>query len=104
VPPGQPTVSHLVARFQLRRRASSEAFAAGVRLARLGGVSLEDVAADEVTATVRDPEPLLVRIVVDDNGLVGICPCDAGEASVCRHQVAAAHALWVRNRRHPAAD
>jgi uncharacterized Zn finger protein len=93
------TVSDLIARFQLRRRAASDAFAAGVRLARQGDVSLDTVADLEVAGTVQDAQPFFVRIVVDEEGLVGVCPCDAADGSVCRHQVAVAHALWARHRR-----
>ena len=94
----QPTVTELVSRFQLRQRASTEAFAAGVRLARLGAATLERTANDEVCASVRDPDPHFVRLVADPTGLVGVCSCDAPDGNVCRHQVAAAHALWERDR------
>jgi uncharacterized Zn finger protein len=94
-----PTVSRLVARYQLRRRADSDAFAEGIRLARHNAVTLELFAPSEVTASVRDPEPLQVRIAVDGDQLVGSCPCEIAAERICRHQVAVAHAVWVRDRR-----
>ena len=94
------TISALVARFQLRRRASTEAFSTGVRLARRGFVSIADVEAELVRAEVRDPSPLHVELYVDKNSLVGRCPCPAAVHSVCRHQVAVAHAVWVSSRRY----
>jgi uncharacterized Zn finger protein len=96
-----PTVSYLVARFQLRRRAPTEAFRAGVGLARSGFVSIASIAADQVHAEVRDPSPLAVDLYVERGSLVGRCPCPAATHSVCRHQVAVAHAVWA-NRRHRA--
>lgn len=95
------TVSDLVARFQLRRRASTEAFRTGVRLARSGFVTLADVTEDEVRAEVRDPQPLSVGLYIEHGSLVGRCPCAAAVHSVCPHQVAVAHQLWVHNRRYP---
>lgn len=93
------TVSDLVARFQLRRRAASDTFAAGVRLARLGAVTIDLIAPGELVATVNDPDPLSVRLTIENGALHGTCPCETAEDQVCRHQVAAAHALWVRDRR-----
>src|SRR5690242_12439964 len=94
----QPTVSQLVARFQLRQRASTEGFVAGGRLARQGAATIASARPDEVKASVRDMETYFVRIVVDDGGLVGVCSCAAADGTVCRHQVAAAHTLWEHER------
>lgn len=94
-----PTISRLVARYQLRRRADSDSFHAGIRLAQLNSVTLELVAPSEVTATVRDPEPMLVRIAVEGDQLVGTCPCEIAADRICAHQVAVAHAVWIRDRR-----
>ena len=93
-----PTVSRLVARYQLRRRADTDAFAAGIRLARQGAVTLELHSPDEVRGVVQDPAPFAVRIVVDGDQLVGTCPCEE-PGRICRHQVAVAHAVWVQDRR-----
>jgi uncharacterized Zn finger protein len=98
-----PTVGDLVARFQLRRRAPTEAFRTGVRLARSGLVSIATIASDRVQAEVRDPNPLAVDLYVEHGTLVGHCPCPAATHSVCRHQVAVAHAVWA-SRRHRAQD
>jgi uncharacterized Zn finger protein len=95
-----PTVSDLVARFQLRRRAPTEAFRAGVSLARSGLVDIAALEPDLVRAEVRDPNPLDVELYVEHGALVGRCPCPAAAHSVCRHQVAVAHALWVNRRRY----
>jgi uncharacterized Zn finger protein len=92
------TVSELVARFQLRRRANTNTFRDGVRLARLGAVTGLQASDHELGAVVHDPDPEAVVIVVQDKSLVGRCSCPTGESGICRHQVAAAHALWVRDR------
>jgi uncharacterized Zn finger protein len=93
-----PTVSDLVARFQLRRRASTEAFRTGVRIARTGFVRITGLTSDQVQAQVRDPNPLQVELQVEHGALVGRCPCAAAVHSVCRHQVAVAHAVWAERR------
>jgi uncharacterized Zn finger protein len=93
------TVSGLVGQFQLRRRASTEDFAAGVQLAQRGAVTLDVVTPDRVTAQVVESEPLAVEIRAVGDWLEGSCPCPAGESTVCRHQVAAAHVLWMHIRR-----
>ena len=98
-----PTVSDLVARFQLRRRASTEAFRAGVRLARCGDVTVGDIAPNGVSAEVRDPHPMRVELHVESGALVGNCPCSVAAHGVCRHQVAVAHSIWVSLRRYPGA-
>lgn len=98
-----PTVSDLVARFQLRRRASTNAFRTGVRLARLRLVNIAVFADDHVLAEVRDPNPLRVELHVENWSLVGQCPCPAPTPSVCPHQVAVAHTVWADLRRRPAA-
>jgi uncharacterized Zn finger protein len=95
----ESTVGDLVARFQLRRRASTEAFREGVRLARSKLVSLGEVRPDVVTAQVRDDRPVQVELRVEDGSLIGRCSCDAATFAVCRHQVAVAHVLWVSRRR-----
>lgn len=95
-----PTVSELVASFQLRRRASTHAFSAGVRLSRSGSVQLERVAAHEVLAKVIDDQQLSVTLCVERGALVGNCPCPAAAADICRHQVAVAHTVWVDDRRN----
>jgi uncharacterized Zn finger protein len=95
-----PSVGDLVARFQLRRRASTEAFRTGVRLVRSGDVTVISVAAESVHAEVRDRSLLAVELYVDDSSLVGRCPCSAAEHGICGHQVAVAHAVWVDLRRH----
>ena len=93
-----PTVSELVARFELRRRANTPVFAAGVRLARLGAVRFDLVASSSVCATVDDGPAATVQLDVASHRLVGQCSC-ADPDDPCRHQVAVAHALWVRARR-----
>lgn len=65
----------------------------------LNAVTLELIAPSEVTATVRDPEPLPVRIAVEGDQLVGTCPCEIAAERICRHPVAIAHAVWARDRR-----
>ena len=93
------TISSLVARYQLRRRADSDAFTEGIRLARLHAVTFQLFTPSEVTAVVRDPDPLPVRLAVEDDRLVGACWCEVAAERICRHQVAVAHAIWVRDRR-----
>lgn len=97
------TVEDLVARFVLRRRASSETFHAGVRLARAGKATVTRVTGFEVAVIVSDPDPLGVILYADDDDdLAGKCDCGASGARVCSHQVAAAHALWADRDREAA--
>ena len=100
----RPTVSDLVAHFQLQRRATGEAFTGGVRLARLGAVFLTQVEDYEVLGEVRDSSTEQVWLLSRDGAIVGECSCSpgagAGAGAVCAHQVAVAHALWVRDRQY----
>jgi len=95
------TLAQLIARFALRRNASSSEFVAGVWLVRQGAVRLRSVSADALRAVVRDGTPQTVSIVAEGDELVGDCTCGARPGQICRHQVAAAHALWLQ---HPAPD
>jgi uncharacterized Zn finger protein len=95
---GMTTVSNLIARFQRRSRAPTDAFHAGVRLAQAGCVQLATVADEQVRAEVRDPSPLTVELHVEGGSLVGSCPCPDSDSDVCRHQVAVAHAVWADMR------
>lgn len=94
-----PSVSDLVARFQLRRRATSAEFAAGVRLARQGAVCLDDVTAGLVRARVRAGTVYEVRLRAAAGLIDDACACDRDDRDPCRHKVAVAHALWIRDRR-----
>jgi uncharacterized Zn finger protein len=93
------TVSALIARFALRRRANTSAFNQGVRLARIGAVTLDQISPGEIRAHVQDGDDLAVRVFAVDDQLLGECPCAFGEPVPCRHQVAVAHVVWVRDRR-----
>ncbi len=93
--PRSPTVLELVGTFELRRRASTEAFRAGLRLARGGSVHVNDIADDSVTGQVVDRQPIDVEIRRDGTSLLGHCRCPDGQDEVCRHQVALAHTVWV---------
>jgi len=95
------TLLQLVARFALRRNASSAEFVAGVVLVRQGAVRLRSVSVSVLRAVVRDGTPQTVSIVADGDKLVGDCSCGAVTGQICRHQVAAVHALWLQ---HPAPD
>jgi uncharacterized Zn finger protein len=92
------TLSDFIGRFELRRRAATDEFHAGVELARAGAVTIESVTSEELRAAVRDSDPQSVRVVVEDGGLTADCSCATGGKSVCRHQVAAVHSLWIRDR------
>jgi hypothetical protein len=93
-----PTVPDLVARFALRQRATTDAFSYGVWLASVGAVLLGEPSDGRVSAMVRDPGPLAVTLVADDEILRGECECQDESLSVCRHQVAVAHAVWAAGR------
>jgi uncharacterized Zn finger protein len=90
------TLAQLIARFALRRNASSAEFVAGVWLVREGAVRLRSVSASALRAVVRDGTPQTVSIVAEGDKLVGQCSCGAACGQVCRHQVAAVHALWLQ--------
>ena len=94
------TVSGLIGRFALRRRATTAAFAEGVRLARLGAVTLDLVSPGEIRAQVEECGSLFaVRVFASDGQLLGDCACNPEEHVPCRHQVAVAHVVWVKGRR-----
>lgn len=93
------TVSELVARFALRRNADSGEFMAGVWLVSKGAVHLRHLSARALHAVVRDGTPQDVSIVAKGEHLVGDCSCGSAGGQVCRHQVAAAHAVWLQRPR-----
>ena len=90
------TVVQLIARFALRRQASSAEFMAGVWLVSAGSVRLRHMSARLLQAVVRDGTTQAVSLVVAGEELVGECSCGCGRGEVCRHQVAAAHAAWLQ--------
>ena len=90
------TVVQLVARFALRRQASSNEFMAGVWLVSAGAVRVRHMSARLLQAVVRDGTPQAVSLVADGEMLVGECSCGCAPEEVCRHQVAAAHAAWLQ--------
>lgn len=92
------TIAQLVARFVLRRQASSAEFVAGVWLVSQGAVRLKHLSARALHAVVRDGTTETVTIVARGTDLVGDCSCGAGRGRVCRHQVAATHALWLQGQ------
>ena len=89
------TVVELIARFALRRHASSAEFTAGVWLVSAGAVRLRRVSARMLQASVRDNTTQAVSIVAEGERLVGECSCGSAPGEICRHQVAAAHAAWL---------
>jgi uncharacterized Zn finger protein len=94
------SLGQLIASFQLRRRAAPEAFQHGVRLANVGAVDILVESDRHLRAEVLDASLETVTLRVEDGALAGDCSCLRGASGICRHQVAAAHALWNR----PGAD
>ena len=92
----EDTLDRLVASFQLRRRATLDAFEQGVRLAKAGAVDILIDTDLHMRAEVLDELLETVIIRVEAGSLVGHCSCLGGARGICRHQVAAAHALWDR--------
>ena len=90
------SVIALIARFALRRQASSSEFMAGVWLVSTGAVHLRQMSARMLQALVSDGTTLAVSIVAEGDDLVGECSCGSVRGEVCRHQVAAAHAAWLQ--------
>ena len=88
-------VVQLIARFALRRQASSSEFMAGVLLVSTGAVRLRRMSGRMLQAFVRDGTTEAVSIVAEGESLVGECSCGCIRGDVCRHQVAAAHAAWL---------
>ncbi len=86
----------LIARFALRRQASSSEFMAGVCLVSGGAVHLRHKSARMLQALVRDGATQDVSILAEGDDLVGQCSCGSGPGEVCRHQVAATHAAWLQ--------
>jgi uncharacterized Zn finger protein len=94
------SVTDLVTRFALRSRADKSAYDAGTRLAEAGAVRFAAVAESRVSAVVDDGTPFDVALAAQDGALLGSCSCSPG-ASVCRHAVAVAHALWLADADAP---
>ena len=90
------TLGQLVAAFQLRRRASLDVLRHGVRLAHRGAVDILAETDRHLRAEVLDETLETVTIRVEEGTLAGDCSCPMGTSAICRHQVAAAHALWDR--------
>jgi len=90
------TLVQFIARFTLRRQASSAEFMAGVMLVTSGAVRLRQLSARVLEALVHDNEMQAVSIVAEDGHLVARCTCGSNGDDVCRHQVAATHAAWLR--------
>lgn len=94
-----PSVAELVARFQLRKRARTVEFSAGVRMARERRVVFDELTGPRVQARVDDEgSPRHVTLIAENSAIVASCDCHLG-ADPCRHQVAVAHAVWVESRR-----
>jgi hypothetical protein len=102
VPQSRSSVADLVTRLQLPKRASTVEFSAGVRMARARRVGFDELSGPRVQARVDDEGASRhVTLTAEDSAIVGSCDCHI-ESDPCRHQVAAAHALWVRQRdAHP---
>ena len=90
----EATLGELIAAFQLRRRASPEAFNEGVRLSDTGAVDIIDQTERYARAEVLDAVLETVTVRAERGAIAGDCSCVAGTSAICRHQVAAAHALW----------
>jgi uncharacterized Zn finger protein len=90
------TIGQLIATFQLRRRASPDVLRNGVRLAHQGAVDILTETDRHLRAEVLDEALETVTIRVEDGTLAGDCSCPTGASGICRHQVAAAHAMWNR--------
>lgn len=91
------TVSELIARFALRRNADSAEFVAGVWLVQQGAVYVRSLSARVLRAVVRDGAPQTVSIIAEGGNLIGGCTCGSRQEQVCRHQVAAVHAIWLQH-------
>jgi len=89
-----PSVTTLVSRFALRGRADKGAYDAGTQLAESGAVRMHKVTEGVMSSTVHDREEFHVELRVDRGQLTSSCS-GHGSRSVCRHAVAAAHALWL---------
>jgi uncharacterized Zn finger protein len=90
------TLVQLIARFTLRRQATSTEFMAGLWLVSTGAVQLRQLSERVLQAFVRDGATQAVSITADGDCLVGECSCGCGRGEVCRHQVAATHAAWLQ--------
>lgn len=94
-----PSILDLISRFQLRRRATTSVFAAGMGLVSRGAVELRGLSHTAVEAWIRDGQSYLVRLRVSNGELVGTCSCAPDAQVICSHQVAAAHAVWIETNR-----
>jgi uncharacterized Zn finger protein len=87
------SLTELVARFSLRARARGGDYLTGRRLAESGAVTVGAVERSAASVTVVDGQQVYeVSVRVSGGRLNAACSCD--DAPVCRHAVAAEHALW----------
>ncbi len=97
MPRSSETLLDLVQRFELRSRADTPSFLAGIRLADRGAVHVTEAGSRQVRASVEeDGEHCDVVLTAARGAIRGTCTCGASSVTVCRHQVACAHALWRR--------
>jgi len=90
------TLVQFIARFTLRRQATSSEFMAGLWLVSAGAVQLRTFSARMLQALVRDGTTQSVSITAEGETFVGKCSCGCARDEVCRHQVAATHAAWLQ--------
>ena len=90
------TLVQFIARFTLRRQATSAEFMAGLWLVSAGAVQLRTFSTRMLQALVRDGATQSVLITTEGETLVGECSCGCAKGEVCRHQVAATHAAWLQ--------
>ena len=92
----QDSLPELVARFSLRARARRGDYLSGQRLADADAVTVQAIEAHRAVLTVVDGGHRFdVQVTVSNKELIAACDC-AGISPVCRHAVAAEHALWRR--------
>ena len=89
-----PCVTELVGRFHLRGRANQREYLSGRGLAEAGAVQVVTIESECVVLAVADGNRYEVTLRVVRGNLTGWCSCGGSHRQVCRHQVAAEHALW----------
>jgi uncharacterized Zn finger protein len=90
------TLVQFIARFTLRRQATSAEFMAGLWLVSAGAVQLRHFSARMLQALVRDGTVQAVSITAHGDTFIGECSCGSARDEVCRHQVAATHVAWLQ--------
>lgn len=93
-PQPDPSIVELVTRYALRSKADKLTYDLGTRLAEQGAVRIHTLTSDHARVTVNEGVACTVDLRVEGRDITAVCSVGCS-LRVCRHAVAAAHALWL---------